>query len=194
MGFIRTHTIEEIFHRLFKEQGRASRIEVIRDQVERGRARPDLEAGASQLNDIRSIVHEAGLAFDLFCHDRVAKGLIYPENWRPRLEASLEEDEEFWFFSEDGPMFEGRGDKAAAKRVLSTAPGAPPPWHGKSPREIAENHDWTVCLKLLASEQYLFELDSLITAVNEWPNAEGQTFLANSCYTEDQPALGGFEL
>jgi hypothetical protein len=194
MGFISTHTIEETFRRLFKEKGRASRIEVIEHQVEQEEARWSSGALAGHLNDSSRIIHEAGLAFDLFCHDRVSKGLIYPESWRLFLEQGLELDEEFWFLSDEGPMFEGKGDKAAAERVLSAAPSALPPWHGKEPKEIAENHDWTVCLKLLASTQYLFDLEHLIVEINQSPNSEGSTFIANSCYSDNVPPLGGFDL
>ncbi len=194
MGFVSTHTIEETFRRLFKEKGRASRIEVIEYQVEQEQARWSSGALAGHSDDISRIVHEAGLAFDLFCHDRVSKGFIYPESWRLYLEEGLEVDEESWFSSDEGPVFEGKGDKAAAERVLSADHGALPPWHGKEPKEIAENQDWTVCLKLLASNQYLFDLDHLIDEVNQWPNSEGTTFIPNSCYTDNVPPLGGFDL
>jgi hypothetical protein len=102
---------------------------VIKHQVEQEQARWSSGALAGRLSDISGIVHEAGLAFDLFYHDRVSKGLIYPESWRLYLEEGLELDEESWFSSDEGPMFEGKGDKAAVERVLSADYGALPPWH-----------------------------------------------------------------
>jgi hypothetical protein len=193
MGFLRTHTIEETFRRLFKEKGRASRIEVIKHQVDQARSSTDALAG--RLNDISGIVHEAGLAFDVFCWDRISKGLIYPESWRMDLEEGLEKDEASWFWSADeGPMFEGNGDHAAAERVLSTDQGSLPPWHGKAQDEIAGNHDWTVCLKLLASNQYFFDLEHLMDELDRWPEDGSTTFIANSSYNENEPPLGGFDL
>jgi hypothetical protein len=193
MGYIRTHTIEEIFHRLFKEKGRATRIEVIKNKVEQEQARSS-SGGLANPDGIRGIVHEAGLAFDLFCYDRIPKGLIYPEEWRLHLEDALEIDEECWFSSDEGAIFEEKGDTAAAGRVLVASQSSLPPWHGKSQNEIAENHDWAICLKFFAATEYFDDLDSLIDEINRWPNCESTTFIANTCFTEDEPPLGGFDL
>jgi hypothetical protein len=193
MGYISTHTIEDIFHRLFKEKGRASRIEVIKNKVEHEQAR-SASGGLTHPDGIRGIVHEAGLAFDLFCYDRIPKGLVYPEAWRLHLEDALEIEEESWFSSDDGDVFEEKGDKAAAERVLAAGQVDLPPWHGKSPDEIAGNHDWTICLKFFAACQYFDDLDRLIEEIDLWPNGISTTFIANSCFTEDEPPLGGFDL
>lgn len=193
MGYISTHRIEEIFHRLFKEKGRASRIEVIKNKVEQEQSNSST-GGLQHPDGVRGIIHEAGLAFDLFCYDRIPKGLVYPESWRLHLEDALEIDEDQWFSSDEGGIFEGKGDTAAAMRVLSADQVALPPWHGKSLNEIAENHDWTVCLKFFAAQQYFDDLDSLVDEINRWPDCGSTTFIPNSCFTEAEPPLGGFDL
>jgi hypothetical protein len=184
MGNINGERIESVFRRIFKEKGRVSRIEIIKHEVDRDQARSS-SGGLAHPDGIRGIAYEAALSFDVFCYDKISKGFIYPEHWRTQLEDALNLDEDDWFSSDEGPIFEGRGDTAAAERVLGAAQGSLPPWHGKSQNEIAENHDWAVCLKLFASNEYFDDLDYLMNQLNQWPNSGSTTYIANTLFADE---------
>jgi hypothetical protein len=186
MTHMNSESIESFFRRTFKEKGRVSRIEIIKYQVEKEQARSS-SGGLAHPGGIRGIAYEAALAFDLFCYDKMSKGLIYPEHWRSQLEHALEVDEEWWFSSDEGPVFDGKGDTGAAERVLGSAQGSLPPWHGKSEKEIAGNHDWTVCLKLFASNEYFDDLDRLINQLNQLTDFDSTTYIANNFFADDEP-------